>query len=672
MKYLVLSFVFLFGTINLFSQDISTMKGSDYCSQKKIHNPNYIKLSPESQNSPRHSFDVLDYKMFFNIYDCFKTPYPRTYTANSIVKFRVDSTLNSIKLNAVNTSLAIDSVRLYPSNATLAFTQVSNMLTITMDRTYNVNEVVQVKIYFRHLNIADNAFYVGNGGVFTDAEPEGARKWFPCWDKPSDKATVDMTIKVPSNVRLGSNGRLNDSTVTGDTIYYHWISRDNVATYLVVLTGKVNYNMTILYWHKISNPADSVPMRYYWNSGENTSSSSSVILNMTTYFSSKFGEYPFEKGGFTTAPASGFTWGGMENQTLITFCPGCWTANLTSHEHAHMWFGDMITCGTWADIWLNEGFATYLEAIWYEYTGGYSSYKSDINGDATNYLGSNNPRPIYVPAWQYTTPPVDSLFNVAVTYNKGACVLHMLRYVMQDTTLFFNALRSYCADTANFKHKSAVTADFMTRFNSYTGQNYDWFFNEWIMQPAHPVYANSYGISNLGGGQWRVRFTANQTQVNTPFHQMPLTYRISFSTGSDTTIRVMNTVNNQQFINNFYRQPTTLVFDPNNDIVLKVASLTVSTNENETQLPSKYSLYQNYPNPFNPVTVIKYDLPKASFVKLNVYDNTGKLVKELANENQVAGTHEIIFNGLKLSSGIYYYRIQTDNFSDVKKLVLIK
>ena len=200
--------------------------------------------------------------------------------------------------------------------------------------------------------------------------------------------------------------------------------------------------MNMIYWHRYSNPADSIPMRFYYNSGENPAPIISIINNMTTYFSSKYGDYPFEKGGFTTAPASGFTWGGMENQTLITFCPGCWSANLTSHEFAHQWFGDQITCGTWADIWLNEGFATYSEAVYYEFTGGYTSYKNDIVADANEYLNSNPGWPMYNPSWAETTPDVNTLFNTAITYDKGACVLHMLRYLINDTTVFFNCFRN--------------------------------------------------------------------------------------------------------------------------------------------------------------------------------------------------------------------------------------
>lgn len=667
MKYLfsLLAVVLLIGNI-AFSQSPNSNKGSDLCSYRKSHLTNTPILNGVySANSPRHSFDVLDYKINVDIRSCFLSPYPKNFNGSVDVKFRVDSALSSISLNAVNTSISVTSV----SNAGLSFLHSGNILTVTLNRPYIVGEIATVRINYTHLNVTDNAFYASAGMVFTDCEPEGARKWFPCWDRPSDKATLDLTAKVPASVRLGSNGRLNDSTVTGDTIYYHWISRDPVSTYLIVMSAKVNYGLAIVYWHKLSNPADSVPIRFYYNSGENITPVTSIIRDMTTYYSQKFVEHPFEKNGFA-ALNNQFTWGGMENQTLTNFCPGCWTANLTSHEFGHQWFGDMITCGTWADIWLNEGFATYCEALWYEHTGGYSSYKSDINSDASGYLSGNPGWPIYNPSWAVTTPDVNTLFNTPITYNKGACVLHMFRYTVGDT-MFFNWLHSYASDTVNFKFKPSITQDFMTKVNTVTGQNYDWFFNQWIFQPNHPTYQNYYNFANIGGGNWRVNFTARQTQTNTVFFKMPIEVKVTFATG-DTTIKVMNDVNNQMFSWTFNRQPTAFAFDPNNNIVLKTASLILGTENISGNLPSEFKLHQNEPNPFNPVTMINFDVPLKSLVKITVYDALGKEIGVLVNEFKDAGKHTVSFNGLNYASGIYYYRIETGKYSETRKMMLVK
>jgi aminopeptidase N len=669
MKKIIIISVLAFFVTSINAQHFTS--GSQWCAWKKQHSPRTVLSFGDSPNTPNHKYDVLNYELNLDIRNCFLSPYPKSYNGYVIIKFLVDTALNSITLNAVNTSLQIDSVRM----SAISFSHVNNILTVNLDSMYNQSATVYVKIFYHHLNVTDQGFYTGSGGVFTDCEPEGARMWFPCWDKPSDKATVDLTVKVPASARLGGNGRLSDSTLIGDTLYYHWVSRDPIATYLIVMTAKINYNLNIIYWHKISNPADSIPMRFYYNSGENPANVMSIINEMTTFYSQKFGEYPFEKGGFTTAPASGFNWGGMENQSLITFCPGCWDEWLTSHEFAHQWFGDMITCGTWADIWLNEGFATYCEALWDEHKSGYSSYKSAINSDASSYLSGNPGWPMYNPQWADSTPDVNTLFNYAITYAKGACVLHMLRYVVQDTSVFFNCFRNYALDKLNFKYKDAVTDDYTSSIIKTTGQDLSWFINEWVKQPNHPVYQNIYQFTTNGGNSWDVGFQANQVQTNSVFHKMPVVVQISFTSGPDTSIRVMNDLNNQVWWWNFNRQPSALQFDPNDDIVLKVATTTVGNLvgiKEKNKVPFVFALHQNYPNPFNPTTIIKYDIPKRSEVSLKIYNEIGELVSEPVKGFKEPGEYLVEINTDNLASGMYFYVLKAGSFTDTKKMVILK
>ena len=669
MKNFILPLALLFVlSNNLFAQS-QDLPGWQVCSEKKSHSNFAPVIQGDSPNTPIHTFDVLNYKLNLNLYQCFISPYPKSYQGSNEVTFRIDSSLNTIKLNAVSASMIIDSVKL--GSTSLSFSHTTDLLTITLDRVYNPGEVTTVKIYYRHNNVSDGAFYASSGMVFTDCEPEGARKWYPCWDKPSDKATTDLTAKVPSTVLLGSNGRLADSTRSGDTTIFHWVSRDPIAPYLVTMIGKVGYNLDIVKWINPDNTNDTIPIRFYWNTGENSSNLHNVeakIVPMMTYFSQKFGLHPFEKNGFATANNQ-FTWGGMENQTLTILAPNYWSENVVAHEFGHQWFGDMISPGTWADIWMNEGFATYCEAIWKEYTGGYSSYKSSIDGDASSYISSNPGWPIYNPDWAINTPPTSVLFNGAITYNKGSCVLHMLRYVLGDT-MFFNAIKSYATDTVNFKFKNTVTADFITKVNTVTGQNLDWFFNEWIYEPNHPVYANTYNFQNIGGSNWQVKFTAKQTQSNPAFFQMPLELKINFSGGGDTTIRVMNDANNQTFTLNFDRQPVSLQFDPNSNIVLKQGTTILGIENNS--VPVKFDLSQNYPNPFNPVTKISYDIPNRSQVKIKVYDVLGNEMATLVNEIKEPGSYAVNFDASRFASGVYYYRIIAGDFTATKKMMLIK
>ncbi len=553
----------------LHSQGILTnnkMSGAAYCSQKKINSTNITML--EKANIP-HSFDVLDYKVNLDIYSCFLSPYPKTFNASVIITLRADSSLSFITLNATSTSLQIDSVRL----AGASFTHSSNILKVFLDKTYNPGDTLRVRINYKHKDISDGAVYVSGGFFFTDCEPEGARKWLPCWDKPSDKATLDLTAKTPGTVKLGSNGRLADSTKSGDTITYHWVSRDPVATYLMVVSAKVNYNLDIVYW-KNPSTGENIPFRFYYNSGENPSSLEPKVIAMVGRYSELFGIHPFEKNGFATLNSQ-FSWGGMENQTLTSLCPNCWEENLISHEFAHQWFGDMITCATWADIFLNEGFATYAEALWYEYTSGYSGYKSAINSNASSYIGGNPGWAIYNASWVTATPDVNTLFNTPITYDKGACVLHMLRYTLGDS-VFFAGIKAYTSDPT-LRLKSATIEDFKNVMSTVAKQDLSWFFDSWIKQANHPAYANKYFITSLGSGYWNAGLLISQTQTNTPFHPMPVEITFTFASGADTTVRVFNSVNNQQFTFRFTRQPLTVVFDPNDNIVIKSASLSSMT-----------------------------------------------------------------------------------------------
>jgi aminopeptidase N len=671
-KTFLLLIILIIGN-TLLAQDFSNMRGSEVCSMKKSKMYRPVFNYQGSPNTPRHSYDVLNYKLNVDLYSCYFSPYPKSFTAKNIMTFRVDSTLSSIKLNANNTSLTIDSIKL-GNGVNLAFTHTSNIVTVTLDRVYSVGEIVTIRISYRHNNVTDASFYNSgsSGYVFTDAEPEGARGWFPCWDRPSDKATVDLTAKVPLSlaVRLGGNGRLNDSTITGDSLFYHWVSRDPLSTYLTVMTSKVGYTLNIVYWHRPSNPLDSVPLRLYSPSTASSLAIANILPTATTYFSAAFGEMPFEKNGFCYVPNSaGFTWGGMENQTLTTI--NSWNENTTLHEYAHQWFGDMITCATWSNIWLNEGFATWNESYWVERTGGYTAYKNMINTDASSYMSGNPGWAISVPSWDVTTPDANTLFNFAITYCKGSCVLHLLRYTLGDT-LFFRGMKAYATDTTNFKLKNATIPEYFAKMGSVAGQDLTWFYNAWIYQPNHPVYQNGYNFVNTSGNTWRINFLAKQTQTNAGFFPIPIEIKFSFSTGADTTVRVMNSINNQLFSFYFNRQPTNVVFDPNNMIVIKTASLVMGIDETQSITPNNFELYQNEPNPFNPVTNISYDIAKNSHVKLVVYDLLGKEIKTLVNENKTAGRYSVSFNGMNLPSGLYLYRIETDNYTQVKKMMMVK
>ncbi|RLD54367.1 MAG: hypothetical protein DRJ05_14810 [Bacteroidetes bacterium] len=664
MKTISTIFFALLMSALLTAQDYTKMPGSEACYYGKS-NRDFAPANEKGPDSPKHSFDVLNYTLDMDLYGNYSSPYPKTFYASNIVTFRVDTALSSIDLNAVQSSIVIDEVSL----AGQSFTQSSTMLTIELDNTYQPGDIVEVKINYHHTNATDGNFNVGGGFVFTDCEPEGARRWFPCWDRPFDKATLDLTAKVPSDVLLGSNGHLESSNTVADTTWFHWISRDPVATHIMIVTSSNQFQLDIVDWDYNEGGKDtSMPFYFYYQSGENPNYIESIIGDMATHFSNQFGMHGFEKDGFATLNGL-FQWGGMENQTLTSLCSGCWSEGLVAHEFGHQWFGDMVGPGTWAEIWLNEGFATFSEAIWIEHNSGYNAYLNDIQSNANYYMSANPGWAISNPDWAINTPPASVMFNYAMSYMKSSCVVHQLRYVLGDE-VFFNALRSYTGDTTNFRYKTATTTDFNIKFSEESGQNLDWFFEEWIYQPNHPIYANSYSFDENGTGEHIVYFEAAQIQTNAPFFTMPIEITVEFSDNTDTVVRVFNDENNQLFAFTFDKEPVDIFFDKDNEIVLKQASIT--TGISDGLAAEKFKLYPNQPNPFSNTTRIDYSVAIAGNVKISVIDGKGNILKTIVNEKKEPGKYSIDFNGENLAAGVYYCSLQSGDKSEMMKMIIVE
>lgn len=638
----------------------SVHNGAYYCSMKNQHA--HPDRSPQrGPNTPQHTFDVLKYTMHIDLYHNFSSPYPHDFLADVGIHFKVDSVLNHIELHAANNSISVQSVGL----AATAFVHQNDTLFIQLDQTYQPGDEVDVLIHYQHLNVTDNAFFVANGFVFTDCEPEGARRWFPCYDKPSDKAGLEVYARVPSTVKLGSNGTLVDSTLNADTLTYHWLSEAPIATYIMVLTAKDNYNLDIKYWERPSD-GQMIPFRYYWHQTPPPEIMKEKVNGMADLFSASYGEYPFEKNGFASLNNE-FTWGGMENQTLTSLCTACWYESLLAHEFAHQWFGDMISPATWADLWLNEGFATWSEAHWDGEGNNYAAYKANINNEASSYMGSNPGWPIHNPEWAINTPSNNILFNYAITYAKSCCVIHQFRYIVGDS-LFFKAINDYATDTVNFKHKSAITVDFVDKMGASVGEDMHWYFDPWVDQPNHPVYKNEYYFEPLQSGNWNVHFKARQIQSNAPFFPMELNIYILFDDFSDTVLRFRNMVNEEDFVFEFSKTPTYLAFDFDNEIVLKQASLVLAApehGENEASV-----LLRNIPNPAGTNTTILYNLLSDGHTSITLYDLTGKTQKVLFEGQQQKGAHKLDVKTAELNNGIYLYSLVSGGITAVQKMVV--
>jgi aminopeptidase N len=386
---------------------------------------------------------------------------------------------------------------------------------------------------------------------------------------------------------------------------------------------------------------------------------------MTNFYAEKFGDYPFEKIGFATLNGS-FPWGGMENQSMVNLMPGGYSnEDLIAHEHSHQWFGDLITCGTWADIWLNEGFGTYCQNLWLEHESGQEAYRTNMNSTASNYLSHNTGWPLYHPEWAIHTPTGNTLYNQAVTYDKGACVLFQLRYVLGDS-LFFKVMHDYATDTS-LMYKNAFTHDFVEIAGKSSGQNLEWFFKEWVYSPNHPIYQNTYDFDSISDGSWRVSLIINQTQANPEFFRMPVQVMVSFNDGTDTIIQIMNDVNHQEFAFEFSKHPVNLVFDPFRNILLKQSVTIYGMKDQPGQ--QLFKLNQNQPNPFKESTLISYEVAQAGKVLISILDSSGKIVSCPVDQLHKPGKYRFDWENHGLSPGIYILKMEAGNFTETRKMV---
>lgn len=643
--------------INLSAQSVDPNDVYSYEQKKqKVDSPS---RSFRGLNSPTHSFDVLKYTMNINLLDNFDEPYPQNYEADIMLQFRVDSTLNNIKLDAVNSSLQINSVGM----AGTSFIHQNDTLSIALDQIYQPGDIVIISIDYQHLDVEDGAFRATYEFVFTDSKPEGARKWFPCYDKPSDKAALEIYATVPIDVLLGSNGALVDSTFSDNQITYHWRSTSPISTYLMVITARKNYNLDIFYWER---PSDSVkiPFRFYYNSGQDPTAIEAVAFDMCDHFSKSFGEYPFEKSGFASLFLE-FQWYVLENQTLI--CPRFWSESHVSKGFAQQWFGGMISPGTWADAWLSEGFGTWGEAHWLELSDDYGAYKEELNSNALNYLNNNPGWAIYNPDWAFNTPPNNMLFHPVISNNKSSCIIHQFRYIVGDS-LFFKAIKAFATDTINFKFKTFITQDFVDKMSEEVGEDMHWYFDPWLEQFDHPIYENKYYFTDEGDGKWKVHFIAKQVQGEPRFFPMELSIFIYFNDLSDTTFRFRNMENNEEFVFDIEKEPFTMLFDVGDNILLKEASLTVSTNE--LYGPEVSVLFNNIPNPAQNQTIVNYSISQSGWINLELYDLSGNKVKILFAGQQKLGKHQVVVETASLKAGIYLYSLRTDDKTFVNKMVV--
>ena len=377
-------------------------------------------------------------------------------------------------------------------------------------------------------------------------EPNYASTWFPCNDIPSDKALLDIKITNDSSEVSASNGLLMGVTTNGSRRTYHWKSDYPISTYLICLFSS-DYK-TFSQEYISQNKQDTMSIDYYVfpNQLEDAKIDFQDHPDMINFFAKTFGEYPFIKEKYGVAE---FLWqlGAMETQTLTgigsNFIGGYKLfGDVYAHELSHHWWGDAVGPETWKDIWLNEGFASYCEALYKEHIGGFNALRAAmLSKYRDNFYGT-----LYNPK---------DLFGQTV-YEKGAWVLHMLRHEVGDST-FFKILRTYYQ---TYKYKNASTRDFENICEKVSGKNLEQFFNQWVFDGS--------GILNVDYS-WETdnnNLTLNlaQTQTGYNVYQFPLDIKIVYTDNSEEIKTIFVNQRQQNFVFPMTKTPAVIKVDPYN------------------------------------------------------------------------------------------------------------
>lgn len=401
--------------------------------------------------------------------------------------------------------------------------------------------------------------------IWTQGQDQDSRHWFPCHDFPNEKTTSEVIATVPERFTTLSNGRLLSVEPAGEGLRrWHWQQATPHVYYLVTfVAGEFSVMET---------DVDGLPVQYLVPPGREADGDRALgnTPAMVRLFNEKIGvPYPWDK--YAQVTVQDFIFGGMENTSATTLTDGClyderagldFTADdLVSHELAHQWFGDLLTCNEWAHGWLNEGFATYFEAIWTEHHRGRDEFHWEMLTNAEFYMGED--------ASHYRRPLVEKTYNEPIDlfdrhlYEKGSLVLHQLRAILGDD-LWWKAIRHYVTKHA---YQTVVTSDLQRAIFEATGRNLEWFFDQWCFKGGHPEFRTTWSWDD----QAKVgRLTIAQTQETdevTPLFRVPLTVDFYRDGGEAVRRRIEVSGKEEAFAIPLDFRPIAVVVDPDAQVL---------------------------------------------------------------------------------------------------------
>jgi len=485
----------------------------DGCSRGKTERAQLSKqteaLRLKSSNDPlAEETDVLHYRLDFEV-----DPDARYLSGSNTmtVKTLVDD-VSAFRF-WLHTAFSITGVEV--EGETVAWQRLDpEVIEVSLARTFTRGENFKLRVDYEGLPVSGGWMSIvfeshrGTPVVSTLSEPWYSYTWWPVKEDSRDKATGDLLITVPSELTAVSNGVLSDvDNLSGGRRRFHWSTDYPMSPYLFAFSA-TRYNT---FGDNYVHPGGSMPVEFFVYPESDTAGNRALwrlSVDMLSTFGDLYGLYPFIDEKYAIYE---FPWGGgMEHQTA-TGQGGFWES-LTAHELAHQWWGDMVTCATWSDIWLNEGFATYSEALWFEHRSG----TSDLSA-LRNAMFERRPRYFDGTVYVYDPSNVSRIFSSDYSYRKGAWVLHMLRFVIGDEA-FFDVLEAY---RDRFEYLTAATEDFRGVAEEVWGEDLGWFFDQWVYRGGAPAYRYGWREQVIDGKRYLGVFL-EQAQDESVF-QMPLT-----------------------------------------------------------------------------------------------------------------------------------------------------
>ncbi len=484
-----------------------------------------------------------------------------------------------------SSELTIEAVTLQPPRAApvaLKYATSGARLWITLDRDYDATSVLNVRIAY-HGFPRTGLFFVNPTPaypkspqeVYSQGEAEFNHYWFPCWDYPNDLSTSETVTTVPEGQTVVSNGKLVSVTRASGRVTYDWVERVPHSSYLI--------SLAIGPWRKVTDRYEDKPVDYYvpdYVDDATARRSLHLTPDMIGFFSRATGvDYPYEQYAQTTV--HNFIFGGQENVSATTLTEYTLhdaradqdypSTALVSHELGQHWTGDLVQGRDWANIWLNEGFATYLEALYTQYHEGNDAFRFEIYNDQLTEQAQQREDYLRPIVDRHYTDPMQ-MFD-AITHEKGAAVLDMLRNLLDGRQAAAHAasqdeplLRALHHYLSAHRAQGADTADLIEALRETTGQELGWFFREWVFMAGHPDYQVT---AHYDAARKLETLRVTQSQPDdtpTPVFDMPIDVVFHGGNGERLETQLRDHLRSQEFEVPLGFTPQWVAFDPDDVI----------------------------------------------------------------------------------------------------------